>query len=147
MVWPGLMPPPASHIVKACGWWSRPRNFETPRSSFMGVRPNSPPQTTRVESSKSPLLQIFEQRGRRLIGLAATRRQPDVLDVRIRARAVVIPAVVKELDEAAAALDEPARQQTVVGERGFPGLGAVELVHLGRFAPVSISSGTLVCIR
>ena len=38
-------------LVKAWGWWSRPRNLLPARSSFMGVRPNSPPQTTRVSSS------------------------------------------------------------------------------------------------
>ena len=47
------MPPPAIHIVKACGWWSRPRL--RPRAaldSTIGVRPNSPPQMTSVSSSR-----------------------------------------------------------------------------------------------
>jgi hypothetical protein len=38
---PGLMPPPANHMVKPQGLWSRPLPF-----SLKGVRPNSPPQTT-----------------------------------------------------------------------------------------------------
>src|SRR5437667_384872 len=39
-------------MVKQCGWWSRPRNLEPPRASFIDVRPNSPPQITSVCSSK-----------------------------------------------------------------------------------------------
>src|SRR5437588_10832836 len=41
------MPPPASHMVKPNGWCSRPS-----LPSAVGVRPNSPPQITRVSSSK-----------------------------------------------------------------------------------------------
>src|SRR5919107_1403574 len=51
MVTPRLMPPPAIHIVNARGWWSRPSSFEPFRASLIGVRPNSPPQTTSVVSS------------------------------------------------------------------------------------------------
>ncbi len=40
------MPPPAIHIVKPYGLWSRPEPL-----SETGVRPNSPPQTTSVSSS------------------------------------------------------------------------------------------------
>ncbi len=48
---PGLNPPPATQRVKQWGWWSRPRNVEPPRASFIEVRPNSPPQITSVSSS------------------------------------------------------------------------------------------------
>src|SRR5438128_8901449 len=47
----------------------------------------APDDQGRVE--QPPLLQVLEKRGRRLVGLAAAARQPDVLDVRIRARAVM----------------------------------------------------------
>ena len=44
---PRFTPPPASHIVNAFGWWSRP---SLPPWTI-GVRPNSPPQITSVSSS------------------------------------------------------------------------------------------------
>ena len=47
MTWPPFTPPPAIHMVKPYGLWSRPSPF-----SLMGVRPNSPPHTTKVSSSK-----------------------------------------------------------------------------------------------
>ncbi len=62
---PAFMPPPAIHMVKQCGWWSRPRNFEPPRASFIGVRPNSPPQTTSVSSSRPRCFRSCDQRGDR----------------------------------------------------------------------------------
>ena len=64
---PPLTPPPASQKVKACGLWSRP-GF----SAFwaIGRRPNSPPQMTRVSSSSPRWLEIGEQTGERLVGLA-----------------------------------------------------------------------------
>src|SRR5207248_2304482 len=43
---PPFTPPPASHIENPCGLWSRP--FVP---SLIGVRPNSPPQTTSVSLS------------------------------------------------------------------------------------------------
>src|SRR5436853_530952 len=45
---PPLTPPPAIHIVKPHGLWSRPSLL-----SVVGVRPNSPPHSTSV-SSRSP---------------------------------------------------------------------------------------------
>src|SRR5262252_7287800 len=45
---PPLIPPPASHIVNPYELWSRPVPWAY---SAVGCRPNSPPQTTSVESS------------------------------------------------------------------------------------------------
>ena len=53
-IWPPLMPPPAIHIVKPRLWWSRPL---PPCAS--GERPNSPPQSTSVESSSPRCFRSF----------------------------------------------------------------------------------------
>ena len=47
---PPLIPPPATHMLNARRWWSRPRLSLASglRFSTIGVRPNSPPQTTSV---------------------------------------------------------------------------------------------------
>ena len=45
---PPRTPPPASHMLKACGLWSRPSRFPW----AVGVRPNSPPHQTSVSSSR-----------------------------------------------------------------------------------------------
>ncbi len=71
---PGLMPPPAIQRVKQCGWWSRPRKVEPPRASFIDVRPNSPPQTTSVSSSRPALLEVLQQGGDRPVDLPGTSR-------------------------------------------------------------------------
>ena len=47
---------------------------------------------------------------------------------------VLIPGLVIELDEADAAFHQEPRQQTIVGERRFPGLGTVQLQNLFRLA-------------
>src|SRR5258706_5030624 len=109
IVIPGFIPPPASHMVKAFAWWSRPRNLEPLRASFMGVRPNSPPQTTRVESSKPPL-QVLDKPGNRTIGFGAHEREL-VDDIRVVCVAVRIPAAVEELDAAYAALKQQRNSQ------------------------------------
>ena len=44
---PAFTPPPANHMVMASMWWLRPTDS---RISPIGVRPNSPPQTTSVSS-------------------------------------------------------------------------------------------------
>src|SRR6266853_1979023 len=44
---PPLTPPPAIHIVKPRLWWSRPLP-----DCASGDRPNSPPHSTSVESSR-----------------------------------------------------------------------------------------------
>ena len=46
MTCPPFTPPPASHMLKPCGLWSRPLV-----PSVIGVRPNSPPQMTSVSFS------------------------------------------------------------------------------------------------
>ena len=74
-VMPGLIPPPASQIVKQWGWWSRPRNFEPSRASFIDVRPNSPPQTTRVSSSRPRRLRSVKQGRDRPVDFPALLRQ------------------------------------------------------------------------
>jgi hypothetical protein len=66
------------------------------------------------------LLQIGHQRVDRPVGLPAQVRQL-LDDVLAEGGAVGVPAAVIELHEAHAALDQPPRQQAVVGERGLPG--------------------------
>ena len=68
-VMPPFTPPPASHIVKPNGWCSRP---SVP--SAVGVRPNSPPQTTSVSFEQAARLQVGEQPGDRLVGRGAVVR-------------------------------------------------------------------------
>ena len=69
IVWPPLTPPPAIHMVKPHGLWSRPLPF-----SLNGVRPNSPPQTTSVSSSRPRAFRSVEQAGDRLVGRPAPLR-------------------------------------------------------------------------
>ena len=57
-VMPPLMPPPASQIEKPLMWWSRPLPWA------IGVRPNSPPQTTSVSSSMPRCFRSCQQSGR-----------------------------------------------------------------------------------
>ncbi len=47
---------------------------------------------------------------------------------------MLVPGLVKQLDEAHAALDQPARQQAVVGERRLARLGAVHVQNVFRLA-------------
>ena len=76
----------------------------------------------------APALQVRDQGGAGLIGLPALP-----LDA-LRQVVVLIPALVIELDERDAALGEPARQQTVGGERARrPRVRAVERQRLLRF--------------
>ena len=76
---------------------------------------------------QAALLEIGQQAVDRPVGLPAEMRQllDDVLAER---GAVRVPAAMVELHEADAALDEPPRQQAVVGERRLARLRAVELV-------------------
>ena len=114
--------------------------------SPIGVRPNSPPQTTSVSSSRP-------RRFRSVIRAAHgwSISLADVVEVVVEvcaAAAVVVPVVVVELHEPHAALDQPAGQQAVVGERRLARLGAVQVERLLRSRCArSISSGALVCIR
>ena len=62
--------------------------------------------------------------------------------------AVVVPVAVVELNEAHAALGQPAGQQAVGGERAVARLGAVQIERrLAVRRVTSISSGTLACMR
>ncbi len=122
---PGLIPPPANHMVNACGWWSRPRL--RPSAAFdstIGVRPNSPPQTTRVSSSSPRRFRSVDQGRRGPVGLAALVLEA-AGDV-----GVVVPALVIEVDEPDPALDQAAGEQAVVGERRLARLGPVEVEGL-----------------
>ena len=107
----GLMPPPASHIEKAVGWWSRPRL--RPRAaldSTIGVRPNSPPQITRVSSSRPRCLRSMISAAEAWSVFSAVVLVV-AADVRMR-----VPALVVDVHEAHAALDHAAGQQAGAGE-------------------------------
>ena len=66
----------------------------------------------------------------------------------VGAVAVLIPAVMEELDETHAALAQAAREQAVVGEgAGLPYVLAVECEVPGLLQTKSVSSGTEICIR
>ena len=86
------------------------------RASFMGVRPNSPPQTTSVESSNPRCFRSLMSAAEALVGLLAEFGQA-VDDVVVGGGAVVVPAAMIELHEANAALHQPPRQQAIVGKR------------------------------
>ena len=142
------MPPPAIQMVKQCGWWSRPRNFEPPRASFIEVRPNSPPQMTSVSSSRPRRFRSVQQ-GRDRAGRspctssagAVTMSSPGPVPWHV-------PAPVVELDEAHAALDQPAGQQAVVGERRRrPARRRTASSVFFGSCLMSITSGTAICIR
>ena len=83
-----------------------------------GVRPGAPsgsaaPDDQRVVE-QSALLKVFDQRGARLVGVAA-------LDFKLRRRiAVMVPAGVEALHEPHAPLDQPPSHQAVVRERSLP---------------------------
>ena len=122
---PALTPPPASHIVKPCGLWSRPSS-----PCAVGVRPNSPPQRTSVSSSSPRAFRSREQAGDRLVDL------PGVLRVVLLQVAVLVPLVaVRDLHEPHAALGEPPGQQALPAEvRGRRVVEAVQLERRGRLA-------------
>ena len=117
-------------------WWSRPSPWA------MGVRPNSPPQTTSVSSSMPRCL-------RSLIRAAEAWSTSLALTGMSRFSAAVhVPVAMVELDEPHAALGQPPGQQAVGRERAVVARGAVQ-VEDAAWAPWtrSISSGTLVCMR
>src|SRR5881397_2319820 len=104
MVRPPFTPPPAIHMVKPLGLWSRPSPF-----SLIGVRPNSPPHTTSV-SSRRP--RSFKSRSRPATGAVV------LFDVVVGVPFAAGAAV--ELDEAHPALDETPRQKAHLAVlRGF----------------------------
>ena len=87
---------------------------------------------------QAALLEVLDQRRRGLVGVLAV-----LLEV-VDQVAVLVPRLVEELHEPHAALDQPAGEQAVVGERRLARLGAV---HVERCAcgscEMSISSGAL----
>src|SRR5439155_25683064 len=84
----------------------------------------SPDDERRID--EPPSLQVADQRRDRLVALAALLLQP-VDDVVVLRRAVAVPTAQEELDEAHAALDEPAREQAIGRKGRLPGLDAVEV--------------------
>ena len=113
----------------------------------MGVRPNSPPQTTMRRIQQSALLQILDQSRGAPDRWRGKAREP-VDDVVVRCRLRACPIRDEELHKPHAALHQPARHQTIVGERV---LARRRCRTARECAPVSfetsISSGTLVCMR
>ena len=92
------------------------------------------------------LLEVGEQRGDGLVGLAAAASS--VSPMSSPASPWWSQSRVIELHEADAALDQPAGEQAVVGERGLARLGAVQLERLVGLAATGPSApGTLVCMR
>ena len=81
------------------------------RFSPSGVRPNSRVPNDERIVEQSATLQIFQQRGDRLIG-----HQAVVLQLRIE-RTVMVPRRMEDADDANAALDQAPRQQAVPRER------------------------------
>ena len=85
-----------------------------PRSACPGSRRcgrTRRPRSTSVSSSRPRCFRSVHQRGGRLVGVAGTGRVRSLRQV-----AVLVPAAVEELDEAHAALGQPAGQQAVGGE-------------------------------
>src|SRR5262249_10208298 len=80
---------------------------------------------------QAALLQILDERRSGAIHLLALVGKR-VHQVVARSRAVDVPAPVIKLHITHALLDEPARQQAVVGERSLPRLRAVHLQRLRR---------------
>ena len=87
MTWPPLIPPPASTVVQALGKWSRPA-----LALILGVRPNSPIQTIRVESSSPRAAQVVHQRRPgRVEHVAELLDRLEVLLVRVPAERLLRP--------------------------------------------------------
>ena len=124
---PALTPPPAIHMVKPYGLWSRPLPF-----SDIGVRPNSPPQTTSVWSSRP---RRFRSLSRPATGWSMARQILAwfAFDVGVGVPPAARAAV--ELDEPHAALDQAAGQQAEPAEAlGRRVVQAVEGAGLGGLA-------------
>ena len=121
---PPFTPPPAIHIVKPVALWSRPR----PPFWLTGVRPNSPPQTTRVSSSRPVRFRSVRSAATGLIGQAAHLLVVGV-DIVVRVPLHGDRAAARiELDEPHPALDQPAGQQAAGAELDGPRV--VQAVHL-----------------
>ena len=106
---PGLMPPPASQIGEAAGMVVAAVVVGGQLALAVdGPAELAAPDDQRVVEQPA-LLQVRDQRGRRLIGVAALAG-----DLRGQVR-VLVPAAMEELDEPHAALGQPAGQQAVGG--------------------------------
>ena len=128
-----MTPPPAIHMVKPNGLWSRPSPF-----SETGVRPNSPPQIDQGVVEEPPPLEVGQEAGDRLVDLL--RLLADLLaDVRM-----VVPAAVDDLDHPDAVLDQPTGQQAGVGELPLRRRARGWLASSLR---MSKTSGAAACIR
>ena len=128
---PPLTPPPASQMVKPKGLWSRP---SVPWA--IGVRPNSPPQTTSVSSSRPRAFRSFS---RPAIGWSTARAFFSWPSLRLlcwsQRSAPTFGA--EQLDEADAALDQAAGEQALAAEelgRGVLVVQAVERLRRRRLA-------------
>ncbi len=100
---------------------------------------------TSVSFEQAALLQVEHQGGAGLIDVVA-----DFLEVVVQVlagAAVAVPVGVVELHEPHAALDEPAGEQAVGGERRLARLDAVEVERLGRFLREVHQLRALVCMR
>ena len=93
IAWPPFTPAPASHMLKPCQSWSRPG---LPTPSLVGVRPNSPPQTSSVSSHRPVRFRSVIKRRDRLIGFAG---------VQLVVRDAVVVAVPGIFDVAAAGVE------------------------------------------
>ena len=90
---------------------------------------------------QAALFEVFHQRGGGLIGVAAV-----LLEV-VDEVAVLVPRLVEQFNEPHAALDQPPRQQAIVGEARLAGLRAVHVEDVLRLAAMSITSGVPPCMR
>ena len=130
---PGLMPPPAIHMVKASMWWLRPivlADLAHRRAAELAA-----PDDQRVVEQAARASGRVIRAAHGLVDLAADR--VEVARRGLAGAAVVVPVGVVELDEPHAALDQPAGEQAVVGERRLARLGAVEV----RASPASRPRG------
>ena len=93
------------------------------------MRPNSPPQTTRVLSSRPRAFRSLSKAGDRLVDGAG------VVLMALLEIAVLVPAVgadvgTEQLDEPHAALDQPPGDQAFAGEDLGRRVGIIEAVEL-----------------
>src|SRR5687768_7108628 len=73
---------------------------------------------------QTALAEITDERGDGFVGAGAFVREA-VANVFAGTGAVEVPSPIEKLDVADALLDEAAREETVIREAGFAGLGAV----------------------
>ena len=110
--------------MKALGWWSRPSD---PPWTIGRPAELPAPDNQRVVEHPS-LLQILDQGRAGLVGVGT------VLLKVAHEVAVLVPGLVKDLDEADPALQEAAGQQAGAGKRGLARLRAVQVEDVLRLA-------------